>query len=180
MSFREYSDDMVDILDMVASERGRQEKLKGEGRFAYTCADDQMTHAEAMTVLSEEVGEVAHEVNEGIGPNRSVDKRRLLKELIETAAVAVSWAEKVKREIETPEAIHTKFKEGDSVYLTARGHVGKITAVSKDHGGVYMHRYFGTYTRPGINGKPTEDTWGAYEDELELWQDRLQRLASKP
>ncbi len=99
MERAEYSDEMVAILDLVASERGRQVFLKSQGKFAYTCADPEITHAEASAVLSEETGEVAHEVNEGIG-GRYIDKRRLLKELIEVAAVAVAWAEKVKREIE--------------------------------------------------------------------------------
>ena len=99
MSRAEYSDEMVAVLDLVASERGRQELLKSEGKFAHSCADDEMSHAEALTVLAEEVGEAAHEVNEGIG-GRYIDKRRLLKELIQVAAVAVAWSEKVKREIE--------------------------------------------------------------------------------
>ena len=96
-----YGDDTVTILDMVATERGRQEFLKSQGKFTYTCADKEMTHAEASTVLQEEVGEVAHEVNEGIGPDRYIDKRRLLKELIEVAAVAVAWAERTHKEIES-------------------------------------------------------------------------------
>lgn len=99
MERTEYSDDTVTILDLVASERGRQNFLKSQGKFAYTCADKEMSHSEALAVLTEEVGEAAHEVNEGIG-GRYVDKRRLLKELIQVAAVAVAWAEKTHNEIE--------------------------------------------------------------------------------
>ena len=58
-------------------------------------------------VLQEEVGEVAHEVNEGIGPDRNIDKRRLLKELIEVAAVAVACAERTLKEI--PEHANTYY-----------------------------------------------------------------------
>lgn len=94
-------DSMIAILDMVATERGRQEFLKSQGKYAYMCSDAEITHSECMTVLAEEVGEIAHEVNEGIGPNRDIDKRRLLKELIQTAAVAVAWAEKTLDEIES-------------------------------------------------------------------------------
>src|SRR4051812_38918671 len=96
----EYSDSTVAILDMIATERGRQELLKSQGRFTYSCSDKEITHAECCTVLAKEAGEVAHEVNDGIGPDRFIDKRRLLKELIETAAVAVAWAEKTLQEIE--------------------------------------------------------------------------------
>lgn len=99
MDRKEYSDDTVTILDLVATERGRQEYLKSEGKFKYSCADKEISHAEALTVLAEEVGETAHEVNEGIG-GRYIDKRRLLKELIQVAAVAVAWAEKTHNEIE--------------------------------------------------------------------------------
>lgn len=98
---REYDDNLVTILDLVATERGRQERLKSEGKFAFTCADKDITHSEALSVLSEEVGEVAREINEGIGKDRYIDKRRLLKELIESAATAVAWAEKVHAEIES-------------------------------------------------------------------------------
>jgi NTP pyrophosphatase (non-canonical NTP hydrolase) len=97
---REYDENLVTILDLVATERGRQERLKSEGKFTYSCADKEMQHSEALTVLAEEVGEAAHEVNEGIGPDRFIDKRRLLKELIQVAAVAVAWAEKTHAEIE--------------------------------------------------------------------------------
>ncbi len=100
----EYRDATVAILDMVATERGRQELLKSQGRFDYSCADKEITHAECCTILAEEAGEVAHEVNEGIGKDRFIDKRRLLKELIETAAVAVAWAEKTLDEIEADAA----------------------------------------------------------------------------
>ncbi len=99
MERNEYTDSMVAVLDLVATERGRQLFLKSQGKFAYTCSDKEMTHFEALTVLAEEVGEAAHEVNEGIG-GRYIDKRRLLKELIQVAAVAVAWSEKVKQEIE--------------------------------------------------------------------------------
>lgn len=97
----EMTDKTIEILDLVATERGRQELLKSQGKFDFSCADPDITHAECLSVLCEEVGEAGHEVNEGIGPGREIDKPQLLKELIQAAAVAVAWAEKVKTEIET-------------------------------------------------------------------------------
>lgn len=105
----EYSDNTITVLDLVASERGRQERLAAEGKHAYSCADPRMTDAEVLTVLAEEVGEAAHEVNEGIGEGRSVDKHRLMKELIQIAAVSVGWAERVYREINGTTDIETTY-----------------------------------------------------------------------
>lgn len=115
-----YSDKTVEILDLVASERGNQERLKVEGRFVYSCADLEISHAECLTVLAEEMGECAHEVNEGIGAGREIDKRRLLKELIQVAAVAVAWAEKTKLEIESGEQRDTVVPEPSNCCLAAR------------------------------------------------------------
>lgn len=52
-----------------------------------------MTPAEKLTVLGEELGEVGHEINEGIGTGRAVDLLKLRKELVQVAAVAVAWVE---------------------------------------------------------------------------------------
>ncbi len=183
-------DSMIAILDMVASERGRQEFLKSQGKFAYTCADKEMTHAECSTVLAEEAGEVAHEVNEGIGPDRYIDKRRLLKELIETAAVAVGWAEKTHAEIESDTTrafgVVRHNPQGDVLHgagstvtsminnhpeiippkykigdsILVRGFRTKVSSVSPNHGGKNNHRYY----FHGAEG-PYE---GAYEDEIML------------
>lgn len=81
------------IYDEIRSERVRQEQLRREGRFTFTCASREMTNAQRLTVLAEEYGEVAHEVNEGIGEGRTVDTGKLRQELIQTAAVAVAWLE---------------------------------------------------------------------------------------
>lgn len=104
------NDSMIRILDMVATERGRQELLKSQGKFEYTCADKAMSHFEALSVLTEETGEVAHEVNESIG-GRPLNRFKLIKELIEVAAVAVAWAEKTLREVEIPSE-HNEFGQG--------------------------------------------------------------------
>lgn len=82
-----------DVIGIIAYERRRQELLKKEGKFAYTCASPEMTNAERLTVLGEELGEVAHEVNEGIGEGRRVNLDKLKNELIQCAAVAVAWIE---------------------------------------------------------------------------------------
>lgn len=90
----------AEVLALIVVERARQEQRKTDGRFLYTCADpspDAMTDAEKLTVLTEEVGEVAREV-------LTADVRRLardsvgtreamLAEVVQVAAVAVAWAE---------------------------------------------------------------------------------------
>jgi hypothetical protein len=82
-------------LDSVVIERIRQEALKREGKFAYTCADAGLSNAERFMVLAEEFGEVGHELNEGIGEGRSVSLERLRTELVQVAAVCMAWCEAI-------------------------------------------------------------------------------------
>ena len=88
------------LLD-VGFERLRQEQLKAEGRFKHTCADPEMNHVECLAVLVEEVGEVARAALElgGLVSDKHRDKVEceldLYKELIQVAAVAVAWAERL-------------------------------------------------------------------------------------
>jgi NTP pyrophosphatase (non-canonical NTP hydrolase) len=72
--------------------------LKAQGRFAFTCADKEMSHPERLTVLGEEFGEVCHEVNEGIGEGRKVAREKLKKELVQVGAVCVAWLEALEAE----------------------------------------------------------------------------------
>lgn len=75
----------------VLGECVRQIKLKDEGRFTFTCADPEMTHPERLAVLVEEVGEVARAILEG------ADRSNLRTELIQAAAVCVSWVVAIDR-----------------------------------------------------------------------------------
>lgn len=85
------------IADIII-ERARQERLKSEGRFAYTCADLEMSNAERAAVLGEEFGEVCHEVNETVGNHAPLDAAKLRKELVQVAAVALGWIEGLDKE----------------------------------------------------------------------------------
>lgn len=90
-----------EILRDIIRERARQDRLKANGKFAYTCADVAVDFGdnEKMLVLVEEMGEVGHELNEGIGAGRSVDREKLRAELIQVAAVAMAWCEAIDAEI---------------------------------------------------------------------------------
>lgn len=104
------------ILEEVHRERLRQEKMKAEGRFRFTCADsdpDAMTDSEKLAVLGEEAGEaideyialrlqslmgrVAREVLTQEGRRLARDTEgtpeALRKELIQVCAVSVAWIE---------------------------------------------------------------------------------------
>jgi hypothetical protein len=89
------------VLDLVERERERQEDLKAAGKFKYSCADAELSDAECLAVLVEEVGEAGHEVNECIQKPRDLAAlQRLQAELIQSAAVAVAWCERLQIEID--------------------------------------------------------------------------------
>lgn len=81
-----------ELLEEINDERERQNRLKAQGKFAKTCADD-MTNLERLSVLAEEFGEAAHEVNETIGGHAVLDKSKLRAELRQVAAVCLAWIE---------------------------------------------------------------------------------------
>ena len=70
----------MEVLEEVMEERNRQDELWGEQNH-----DDGIW----LAILVEEVGEVANDINE-----RS---KKLREELIQVAAVAVSWVESIDR-----------------------------------------------------------------------------------
>jgi len=82
-------------LNAILAERERQEQLKAEGRFVYTCADVEMTTMACLAVLTEEVGEVARAVLSMKGLAK--DEIELRKELIQVAAVALAWLEGMEK-----------------------------------------------------------------------------------
>lgn len=81
-----------ELLEEINEERDRQERLKAQGKFTKTCADD-MTNLERLSVLAEEFGEAAHEVNETIGGHAALDVSKLRAELRQVAAVCLGWIE---------------------------------------------------------------------------------------
>lgn len=82
------------ILAIVA-ERDRQDILKAQGRFQYTCTDLAITDKDrCLTILTEEIGEVARELCDWRGTARDVEHvRRLRDELTQVAAIALAWLE---------------------------------------------------------------------------------------
>ena len=92
-------------LASVRNERNRQDELKAAGKFPWTCGDifnpdtnEPIPLSEKLAVLAEEFGEVADIVCK-FQANRAESKGLSLKdlreELIQVAAVAVSWAESI-------------------------------------------------------------------------------------
>ena len=102
-----------EVLLEVSEERMRQETLKEQGKFLFSCADKGLSEAEKLAVLSEEMGEVSKEVVELVIDMSKLMKFRMTpearsaaiegaikeykvkarKELIQVAAVAVAWVE---------------------------------------------------------------------------------------
>jgi hypothetical protein len=92
----------VEVITALVNERERQEKLKLEGRFQFTCADSELSNSEKLIVLLREIGEVAHAVNISGDKRESLLQQQHLSllrtELIQVAAVAVAWAESIEAE----------------------------------------------------------------------------------
>lgn len=86
------------ILARVKTERRRQERLREDVKFAWSCAttDPAVSNSDKLAVLAEEFGEVARHVAEELIDSRRLERAKLQKELIEVAAVAVAWAESLE------------------------------------------------------------------------------------
>ena len=82
------------IVEDLMVERGRQEALLAEGRFAFTCADEDIYDHTKLAVLVEEVGEVSRVLCDSFN-NDELDLYSLRRELVQVAAVAVAWIEAV-------------------------------------------------------------------------------------
>jgi NTP pyrophosphatase (non-canonical NTP hydrolase) len=80
---------MSEIMREIWDERARQDALQASGKFDYTCATKGVDLNRKMTILLEEVGEVAHAINEK-------DNDSLVEELIQVAAVTVAWLESLE------------------------------------------------------------------------------------
>jgi hypothetical protein len=94
------------VFHRIVLERDRQDRLKVQGRFKYTCADETgLSPSQKYTVLGEEMGEVARvllNLNDLATDfsNAQWDKVALIgklqKELTEVAAVACAWLESLE------------------------------------------------------------------------------------
>lgn len=91
---------MMSVLDDVLKERKRQEWLREQGKFSWTCAtvNREVKPSDKYAVLAEEVGEVAREIVEGLPEGVGVDKAKLREELVQVAAVCVAWVEALDAE----------------------------------------------------------------------------------
>ena len=98
----------VRIWSDILRERVRVEQQVRDGRHAFSCSDPGVPYADKMAVLTEEVGEIAHEVVEHtlttakyardpllrMPPHRErYFRQRLRAELVQVAQVAVAWIE---------------------------------------------------------------------------------------
>lgn len=103
----------IDIYEHIKIERERQQKLVDSGKFLWSCANILISLDRKMTVLSEEVGEVAKEVCDyGISQDKYARENmtfpphrteyfllNIRKELIQVAAVCVAWIEALDQQI---------------------------------------------------------------------------------
>ena len=81
------------VLLSIELERQRQDKLIENGRIPFDLTDVTIDDPTKLSVLMEEVGEIARSLNEEIGLDNSLD--HLYVELVQVAAVATAWAESI-------------------------------------------------------------------------------------
>lgn len=75
-----------EALAQIVAERNRQNELKAKGKFRHTPADPEMAHSYVLTVIVEEVGEIARAIQSG-------DKMNLRDEITQVAAISLAWLE---------------------------------------------------------------------------------------
>jgi hypothetical protein len=129
---------MQEALNDVGFERVRQEDLRRSGKFLWTCAVSGalVSLDRKMSVLSEEVGEVAKEVVDiGIARDKYDKEKmafprhresalllRIRKELVQVAAVCVAWIEAIDQDLDR---LEQKVGSGtDQQYVTDLGQRG--------------------------------------------------------
>lgn len=88
MSAPAVTTEMRRVLEAVKNERLRQQNLLAKGEIPWACDSPSISPGRKLSVLVEEIGEIANEINEG-----REDGPCLRMELIQVAAVAVAWAE---------------------------------------------------------------------------------------
>lgn len=76
-------------LSAVQMEATRAHILHGQNSMLGA----QVSNDRRLAILTEEVGEVAHELNDAVVEDRPIDRDALVKELIQVAAMAASWVE---------------------------------------------------------------------------------------
>lgn len=81
----------IAVYDELKAERARAHALHGDTSMESYPVDD----LNRLAILVEEVGEVSKEFNEARHDGRSVDLVKLRKELIQTATMAVAWADRI-------------------------------------------------------------------------------------
>lgn len=75
-----------DIFAAITNERARQNRLALDGKIPFTCAWTCVSGGDKVTVLTEELGEVARAVQER-------DEAHLREELTQLAACCCAWLE---------------------------------------------------------------------------------------
>lgn len=95
-------------LEKIIIERQRQELLRMQGKFSWTCASPTVPNSDKLAVLAEEFGEVAREVTEALIDVKRYNSEHLVKELVQVAAVCVAWLEALEQShvITAPEDVH--------------------------------------------------------------------------
>lgn len=91
---------LQEVFRHILAERQRQDTLREQGRFRFTCADPEMGSISKALVLGEEYGEVCRALLSfhllAYDTPEKGSSKHLQKELIQVAAVACAWLESME------------------------------------------------------------------------------------
>lgn len=87
------------VLERIWFERLRQKDLFRAGKIGFDCASPVVSDDRKLRALTEELGEVAQEIDQiESGDNKKQARIRLKTELVQVAAVAIAWLEALEKE----------------------------------------------------------------------------------
>lgn len=85
------------VFTLIEKERQRQESLKASCRFKYTLRDYDISESNKISVIMEEIGEVARNVlaRNMLVTDGDTDDDSLIRELVQVASLSVAWLERL-------------------------------------------------------------------------------------
>ena len=124
------------MYGLMSYERARQEKLCAQGKFPWTCADPNVSNAQRLAVLAEEIGEVAEALLEAkqshLDTELTEHVHKLRLECVQVAAVCRAWIEAMLRiyALEPPTEIEARARFENHMSIVESVDVGFVEPIA--------------------------------------------------